>query len=142
MADRLVTIQEIAKKTGVSDNVIFSLIYKKKFPQPVHTKPYMFRVPDVNNWILEYGSQRISLCDVCAMLKLSRKKIDWSIIHYDFHAARTSSNGIHFWFRITILNWKKKHPCYSSYINSHMIKRANTPRSESSLIKKIMRQNK
>ncbi len=120
MAERLVTVREIAAKILLHPDKIYTFIYEGRFPAHVPgTYPHKYRVSEVNKWIIAYGSERISLTKVSNMLRLKWSAIRWFIERGDFPEA-INTTGEPECRRIQIINWKRKHPGYRAFVKKNM----------------------
>ena len=125
MAERLVTIKDICKRSGIHPSTIHSCIRRGDFPQPVNAhatplNPYRFKVSEVNKWIIAYGSKLINMREVASLLQVHYKDIDLLIRKHGFPEEHTITDDGPVWLRISVINWRKKHPYWHYLIKRSM----------------------
>lgn len=123
--EKIVTIKDICKRSGIHPSTIQSCRMRGDFPQPVnaHTtpcRPYYFKVSEVNKWIIAYGSKLINMQEVACLLQVPFRAIDYLIRKHGFPEKHTITDKGPMWLRISVINWRKKHPYWYDLIRNFM----------------------
>lgn len=121
MAEKLVTIKDICKHSGIHPSTIHSCRMLGDFPQPVYAystpqRPYYFKVSEVNKWIIAYGSKLINQREVARLLLIPFRAVDFLIREHDFPREYAINDDGPVWLRISVINWRKKHPYWHDLI--------------------------